>query len=151
VSLVAILDADKEGFLRSTRSLIQTFGRAARNVSARVIMYADQVTGSMARAMEETSRRRSRQISFNEEHGIVPASIVKQGANTLYEMHHQVQENVLEMAAEEAADFGRNKDELEKDIRKLEKEMRSLAKELEFEKAARVRDRIESLKKYLML
>ncbi len=151
VSLVAILDADKEGFLRSTRSLIQTFGRAARNVDARVIMYADRVTDSMQRAMDETERRRSKQKEFNLEHGIVPASIVKAGPNTLYEMHNQPEPEQLGLAAEEIARYGADPQKLEKEIKNLERKMRKLAQDLEFEEAARVRDRIQDLKNALMV
>ncbi|RQD76178.1 excinuclease ABC subunit UvrB [Desulfonatronospira sp. MSAO_Bac3] len=151
VSLVSILDADKEGFLRSTRSLIQTFGRAARNVDARVIMYADRVTDSMRRAMDETERRRSKQKEFNLEHGIVPASIVKAGPNTLYEMHNQPEPEQMGLAAEEISRYGADPQKLEKEIKSLERKMRKLAQDLEFEEAARVRDRIQDLKNALMV
>ncbi len=151
VSLVAILDADKEGFLRSTRSLIQTFGRAARNVNARVIMYADRVTDSMQRAMDETGRRRSMQKRFNKEHNIIPASIIKAGPNTLYEMHTQPALDRLGVAAEEAALYRGDPAKMEQEIKKLERRMRRLAQDLEFEEAARVRDRIQELKSALMV
>ena len=151
VSLVAILDADKEGFLRSTRSLIQTFGRAARNVDARVFMYADRVTDSMQRAMDETGRRRSKQKEFNLEHGIVPASIVKAGPNTLYEMHNQPEPEQMGLAAEEISQYGTDPEKLEQEIKSLERKMRKLAQDLEFEEAARVRDRIQDLKNVLMV
>ena len=151
VSLVAILDADKEGFLRSTRSLIQTFGRAARNVDARVIMYADRFTDSMRRAVDETERRRSKQKEFNLEHGIVPASIVKAGPNTLYEMHNQPEPEQMGLAAEEISRYGADPQKLEKEIKSLERKMRKLAQDLEFEEAARVRDRIQDLKNALMV
>ncbi|MFP4084231.1 MAG: excinuclease ABC subunit UvrB [Desulfonatronovibrio sp.] len=151
VSLVAILDADKEGFLRSFRSMIQTFGRASRNVSGRVIMYADKVTGSMQRAMEETDRRREKQIQFNKEHDIVPATIIKKGINTLYDMHQHDKPENIGFAAEEILAYGTDKDKLEKEIKKLEREMRALARDLEFEKAALVRDKLHALKKVLMV
>ncbi|RQD56949.1 MAG: excinuclease ABC subunit UvrB [Desulfonatronovibrio sp. MSAO_Bac4] len=151
VSLVAILDADKEGFLRSTRSMIQTFGRAARNVSGRVIMYADKITGSMERAMEETQRRREKQIQYNTDHNIIPATIIKKGVNTLYDLHNPDKKQELALAAEELQAYGTDKVRLEKEISKLEREMRNLAKELEFEKAAGVRDKIQALKKVLMI
>ncbi|WP_028574581.1 excinuclease ABC subunit UvrB [Desulfonatronovibrio hydrogenovorans] len=151
VSLVAILDADKEGFLRSTRSMIQTFGRAARNALGRVIMYADRVTGSMQKAMEETERRRDKQIKFNLDHGIVPATIIKKGANTLYDLHHHDKPDNLVLAAEEIQAYGQDLAKVEKEVKRLEREMRSLAKDLEFEKAAQVRDRIQALKDILML
>ena len=151
VSLVAILDADKEGFLRSSRSMIQTFGRASRNVSGRVIMYADKITGSMQRAMDETDRRRAKQIQFNKEHGIVPKTIIKKGANTLYDLHHYEKPQAMDLAAEEILAYGADREKLEKAMSKLEREMRALAKELEFEKAAQVRDKIQALKKALMV
>ncbi|MFO7728478.1 MAG: excinuclease ABC subunit UvrB [Desulfonatronovibrio sp.] len=151
VSLVAILDADKEGFLRSFRSMIQTFGRASRNVSGRVIMYADKVTGSMQRAMEETDRRREKQIQFNKDHNIVPATIIKKGLNTLYDMHQHDRPENIGFAAEEILAYGTDKDKLEKEIKKLERKMRTLAKDLEFEKAAHVRDKLHALKKALMV
>ena len=151
VSLVAILDADKEGFLRSSRSMIQTFGRASRNVSGRVIMYADKITGSMQRAMDETDRRRAKQIQFNKEHGIVPKTIIKKGANTLYDLHHYEKPQAMVLAAEEILAYGADREKLEKAMSKLEREMRALAKELEFEKAAQVRDKIQALKKALMV
>ncbi len=151
VSLVAILDADKEGFLRSSRSMIQTFGRASRNVSGRVIMYADKITGSMQRAMDETDRRRAKQIQFNKEHGIVPKTIIKKGANTLYDLHHYEKPQAMVLTAEEILAYGADREKLEKAMSKLEREMRALAKELEFEKAAQVRDKIQALKKALMV
>lgn len=151
VSLVAILDADKEGFLRSTRSLIQTFGRAARNVQGRVILYADKVTDSMRRAMDETERRREKQVSFNTEHGIIPETITKSLENvlgTLYSDDWKGDE--VSIAAEEVASYGNDPKKLEKQIRKLEREMREAAKELEFEKAAELRDRIQQLRDKLL-
>jgi len=151
VSLVAILDADKEGFLRSFRSMIQTFGRASRNVFGRVIMYADKITGSMHRAMEETDRRRTIQLQFNREHGIVPTTIIKKGVNTLYDLRQHEKTGYVGLAEEEVLAYGSDKGKLEKEIKKLEREMRGLAKNLEFEKAALVRDRIQALKKALML
>ncbi len=151
VSLVAILDADKEGFLRSFRSMIQTFGRASRNVSGRVIMYADRITGSMQRAMEETRRRREKQIRYNMEHGITPATIIKIGVNTLYDLHQHEKPESIGLTAEEILAYGTDKSKLEKEIRKLEREMRASAKNLEFEKAAFVRDRVQALKNALMV
>lgn len=139
VSLVAILDADKEGFLRSDRSLIQTMGRAARNVKGRVVMYADQVTDSMQRAIEETARRRTLQLEYNEKHGIVPQTI-KKGIRAVIE---------ATKAAEETAKYGREamaKEERQQLIKRLEKEMKQAAKDLEFEQAAYLRDIIIQLK-----
>jgi len=146
VSLVAILDADKEGFLRSETSLIQTIGRAARNANGRVIMYADVMTESMDKAITETNRRRSIQEAYNEEHGIVPQTIQKK-------VHDVIQ---ITKAATEKQKFGlekdpesMNADELNKLIKKLEKEMKQAAMELQFERAAELRDKILELKKLL--
>ncbi|WP_432736390.1 excinuclease ABC subunit UvrB [Maridesulfovibrio sp. FT414] len=151
VSLVAILDADKEGFLRSTRSLIQTFGRAARNSEGRVILYADVVTQSMRTAMDETSRRRRKQDEYNQEHGIVPRTISKPLDNmlgTLYSDNWAGSE--IKIAAEEAAEYGLDPAKMEKEVRKMEKEMRKFASELEFEKAAELRDRIQVLREKII-
>ena len=143
VSLVAILDADKEGFLRSETSLIQTIGRAARNAEGRVILYADVMTESMQKAIEETNRRRGIQQAYNEEHGIIPRTIVKK-------VHEVIQ---ISKAATEKQKFGLDKDpesmsvkELQKWIQKLEKEMKQAAAELQFERAAELRDKILELK-----
>ena len=159
VSLVAILDADKEGFLRSAGSLIQTFGRAARNVAGRVILYADTVTRSMRAAMEETERRRERQIAFNREHGITPYTIRKD-VDTPFDS----------LFAPESSSTGRRKrggakqervggkqeqvllspEDIGVLVQKLEREMRDAARELEFERAAALRDRIRSLREQLL-
>ncbi len=151
VSLVAILDADKEGFLRSTRSLIQTFGRAARNSEGRVILYADNMTKSMRTAMDETYRRRAKQIEYNEAHGIVPQTIAKSLDNmlgTLYSDNWSGGE--VKIAAEDVAEYGLDPAKMEKEVRKLEKDMRKYAAELEFEKAAELRDRIQSLREKIL-
>jgi excinuclease ABC subunit B len=143
VSLVAILDADKEGFLRSTRSLIQTCGRAARNVAGRVIMYADTVTGSMRACIDETERRRAIQAEFNREHGITPQT-VKKGLRSILESIEEHDYCTLPKVAEESEEYV----PLEKIpgmVKKLRKEMLAAAKELEFEKAAELRDRIRKL------
>ena len=138
VSLVAILDADKEGFLRSETSLIQTIGRAARNAGGEVIMYADTVTPSMERAISETNRRRAIQMKYNEEHGIVPKTIVKEVRDVL---EISKKEQVADKSASRMT-----KKEREMLIAKLEKEMRAASKMLEFEHAAYLRDRIKQLR-----
>ena len=151
VSLVAILDADKEGFLRSTRSLIQTFGRAARNSEGRVILYADNVTRSMRTAMDETYRRRAKQIAYNEEHGIVPQTIAKSLDNMLGTLYSDTWSgSEVKIAAEDVAEYGLNPAKMEKEVRKLEKDMRKYAAELEFEKAAELRDRIQGLREKIL-
>jgi excinuclease ABC B subunit len=147
VSLVAILDADKEGFLRSEQALIQNIGRAARHVEGSVILYANHITDSMKRAIDETNRRRSIQQKYNEEHGIVPASIVKQVRDLTDRVKAMVEEDV--QAQGEAAKIDIHelpKDELNKMIKELEKEMRAAAQALEFEKAAILRDQITELR-----
>jgi excinuclease ABC subunit B len=143
VSLVAILDADKEGFLRSTRSLIQTCGRAARNVSGRVIMYADTVTGSMRSCIDETERRRAIQGEFNREHGITPQTVVK-GLRTILESIPEKDYYTVPVVAEPAEEYGTLRD-IPKLVKKLRKEMLAAAKELDFEKAVELRDRIKRL------
>ena len=148
VSLVAILDADKEGFLRSARSLVQTFGRAARNVDGRVLLYADSITPAMAQAMDETKRRRSIQESFNKKYHVTPTTIQKEistGFESLYKTE-SVPEN---MVSESISEF-HSEQELESTIASLEAEMESAAKDLLFEKAADIRDRIKILKKRLV-
>ena len=150
VSLVAILDADKEGFLRSERSLIQTIGRAARNLSGKAILYADRVTDSMARAIGETERRRARQIAFNAEHGITPRSIVKQVRDLIDGVYSEKAGKDAERLEQEALQRARVEDMSEKDIareiKRLEKQMLEHARNLEFEQAARVRDQLARLK-----
>ncbi len=143
VSLVAIMDADKEGFLRSKRSLIQTCGRAARNASGRVIMYADRVTDSMAGCMEETARRRTMQEAYNAEHGIVPQT-VKKGLRSILESIEEKDYYTVPLAAEEEEEYVARED-IPRLVKSLRKEMLAAAKELEFEKAAELRDRIRKL------
>ncbi|MDF2458452.1 MAG: uvrB [Nitrospira sp.] len=145
VSLVAILDADKEGYLRSHRSLIQTAGRAARNVRGRVLMYGDVITASMQQAINETSRRRTIQAAFNEAHGIVPASIQKEVLELDYAEPSQEPEQ-LTLAAEVSVDYTAEEGPVEQQIRRLEVEMKAAAKDLEFERAATIRNRIRALK-----
>jgi len=140
VSLVAILDADKEGFLRSETSLIQMIGRTARNVNAEVVLYADKVTPSMKRAMDETTRRRTLQLKYNEEHGITPETVQKGIRSTLEKMV-----NAYKVAAE-AVDLSEQELDQTELIALLEKEMLEAAETLEFERAARLRDRIKELK-----
>jgi excinuclease ABC subunit B len=145
VSLVAILDADKEGYLRSHRSLIQTAGRAARNVRGRVLMYGDVITDSMQRAIDETSRRRAIQAAFNDAHGIVPVSIQKEVRQLDYAEAAQEPEQ-LTLVAEAAVDYLTEEGPVEQQIRRLEVEMKAAAKDLEFERAAVIRNRIRALK-----
>ena len=149
VSLVAILDADKEGFLRSDRSLIQTCGRAARNVDGLVIMYADEITGSMRRTIDETERRRVIQAAHNTVHGIIPRTIKSEVKDSLHQHLKNtgyVTEDDSELRAAETGAFYGSIRELEKEIKRLEQEMRTAAKELAFEEAARLRDRIKALR-----
>ena len=150
VSLVAVLDADKEGFLRSERSLIQTIGRAARNLSGKAILYADRVTDSMARAIGETERRRARQVAFNEAHGITPRSIVKQVRDLIDGVYSEKAGKDAERLEQEALQRAKAEDMSEKDmareIKRLEKQMLEHARNLEFEQAARVRDQLTRLK-----
>jgi excinuclease ABC subunit B len=145
VALVAILDADKEGFLRSGRSLIQTCGRAARNVDGRVVMYADQVTRSMRACIDETERRRVAQLAYNQEHGITPTT-VKKGLRTILEDISERDYVELSLAAEEEGEY-RSVKEISAEIERLKKEMLAAAAELEFERAAEIRDRLLALEK----
>jgi excinuclease ABC subunit B len=143
--LVAILDADKEGFLRSERSLIQTCGRAARNVFGTVILYADHVTRSMQRAVDEMNRRRRLQEAYNKRYHITPESIQKEITSILtsvYEADYVTVPTVSEPSAEY-----RSVDDLEKVIKELEEEMKKAVRELAFEKAAQLRDEIKELRK----
>jgi len=143
VSLVAILDADKEGFLRSGGALIQTSGRAARNVNGRVIMYADKVTDSMRAAISETERRRARQAAYNDEHGITPTSIVKAIDDVLSSVYDRDYSNVTD--PREVRAF-RSHAELEAHIHTLDEQMKAAAANLDFEKAASLRDQIRALR-----
>ncbi len=145
VSLVAILDADKEGFLRSERSLIQTSGRAARNIHGEVILYADTITGSMQRALQETERRRKIQESYNMKMGITPETVksnIKNILNSIYEADYWTVPAVAEEQAEYSYD--------DEQIKKLESEMKDAAKKLDFERAAQIRDRIRDIKKKMI-
>ncbi len=149
VSLVAILDADKEGFLRSTRSLIQTFGRAARNVRGSVIMYADHVTRSMQAAINETNRRRKIQGIYNKKHGITPESI-KKDIPQVFAFAETSASETTNKVAEAVSEF-KSLDDIDAAIKLLEKEMNKAAKALEFERAADFRDRIRDLRKLVVL
>jgi excinuclease ABC subunit B len=142
VSLVAILDADKEGFLRSDRSLIQTIGRAARNVYGTVILYADSITDSMKLAMDETNRRRSLQAAFNKKHGITPQTVIKSIGSPLVKIYEADYVDVP-LAAEKEANYGAK--DLPRVIQRLKKEMKKAAESLEFERAAELRDRIRAM------
>jgi excinuclease ABC subunit B len=154
VSLVAILDADKQGFLRSATALIQTIGRAARNVNGKVIMYADKVTDAMASAIEETNRRRAKQVAFNEEHGIEPVTIYKAVRDlTDSLLPKEEEEHVM---AESGGEYrvsvstrALSERDLQSFIDRLEQEMRDAAKALEFERAAALRDEIFELRSQL--
>jgi excinuclease ABC subunit B len=151
VSLVAILDADKEGFLRAERSLIQTIGRAARNLNGRAILYADRITDSMRKAMGETERRRRKQIAFNEEHGIIPRGVVKRVRDLIdgvYSEKSGQDESRLDQQAMAVDDMSEK--DLAREVKRLEKAMLEHAKNLEFEKAARVRDQLARLKKQVL-
>ena len=146
VSLVAILDADKEGFLRSERSLIQTIGRAARNLNGTALLYADEITGSMKRAIEETSRRREKQVAFNETHGIKPATIVKQVADIMEAAYPVPGRGRRRVAEAESSYESMSSDELLRKAQRLEKKMLQHARDLEFEEAARLRDEIRKMR-----
>ena len=143
VSLVAILDADKEGFLRSERSLIQTCGRAARNIRGQVLLYADQITGSMARAIEESRRRRRLQLEYNTKHHITPASIQK-AVDDILASPYEADYVTVPVTAEAESPY-LTPEALEKRLKKLEKKMKEAAKKMEFEEAARWRDEIRAL------
>jgi excinuclease ABC subunit B len=144
VSLVAILDADKEGYLRSERSLIQTIGRAARNVNGQVLMYADTMTGSLQRAISETNRRRELQQQYNEEHNIIPTSIVKEVRDALAAIY-DADYVTVPIAAEAPVEYGVDDDDIPRRIKKLRRDMKTAAERYEFERAAKLRDQIFAL------
>jgi len=148
VSLVAILDADKEGFLRSDRSLIQTMGRAARNINGKAILYADKITGSMQRAMDETRRRRERQAEHNEKHGIKPESIIKKVSDVM-ESAYPSPDTEIRMVGDDKVPYDvLSPEQLMKKAAKLEKQMLKAARDLEFEEAARLRDEIHRIRDF---
>jgi len=153
VSLVAILDADKEGFLRSEVSLIQTMGRAARNINGRVILYADRMTGSMQRAMNETNRRRYKQRAFNLEHGITPVSVSKAVMDVMegaYDGKGSKKKSKLGKVAEAQGVYSFDSPaEATRELNRLEEKMYQHARDLEFEEAARMRDQIHELREQL--
>ena len=154
VSLVAILDADKEGFLRSERSLIQTIGRAARNLNGKAILYGDRITNSMQKAIQETERRREKQMKYNEERGIVPQALNKK-VGELLDISQTDKPKRGKQAVKKSDSFAndtkpKSRQALEKELKQLEQQMRDFAKDLEFEKAAAVRDEIHNLKMYLL-
>jgi len=144
VSLVAILDADKEGFLRSARSLIQTCGRAARNVGGKVIMYADRVTNSMQQAISETERRRAIQNAYNKTHGITPQTIQKEIVSIFDSLSSS--EDKQSNRVNETLDAYTTIENMEQSVQKLEKDMLEAARDLDFERAAELRDRIQAIK-----
>jgi excinuclease ABC subunit B len=147
VSLVAILDADKEGFLRSERSLIQTIGRAARNLNGKAILYADRVTDSMARALGETERRRARQVAFNLAHGITPRSVLKEVRDLIDGVYNPNGAKDDIKAAQAAAQVeALSEKELGRRVKQLERQMLEHARNLEFEQAAQVRDQLALLR-----
>ena len=148
VSLVAIMDADKEGFLRSETSLIQTIGRAARNACGEVIMYADKITDSMQKAIDETNRRRQIQLEHNKKYGIIPQTIKKPIENNLLSLVESYR-SLEDIVAEEMVDLGIKKEDLPKLIIKLEKDMHKAAKILDFERAAQIRDQLKKLREML--
>jgi excinuclease ABC subunit B len=145
VSLVAILDADKEGFLRSARSLIQTCGRAARNVNGRVLMYGDNVTRSMQACIDETERRRTKQLAWNFEHNITPESVKKSMRNILGSIEERDYYTPPGVVSESSEEYGVTPKDLPKLVKKLRKQMLESAKQLNFERAAELRDRVKKL------
>ena len=143
ITLVAILDADKEGFLRSETSLIQTIGRAARNAQGHVIMYADKITESMQLAIDETKRRREIQMKYNEEHGIIPRTIKKDIRDNIETLKLAEEEEIYGISETD------NEDEIKENIEKLQAEMMEAATNLQFERAAQLRDKIKELEEKL--
>ena len=152
VSLVAILDADKEGFLRSERSLIQTIGRAARHINGKAILYADRITDSMKRAMGETERRRNKQIAHNLEHGITPQGIIKSVRDMIDGVYDSDAAHAQLRAAQADAVYeAMGEKELAREIKRVEKQMLEAARDLDFERAAQMRDELKKLKQRLFI
>ena len=152
VSLVAILYADKEGFLRSERSLIQTMGRAARHINGKAILYGDKITDSMRRAIDETERRRHKQQLYNEQHGITPQGIVKRIKDIIegtYDM--DAERKSLKAAQTQAKYLAMSEKEVSREIKRLEKEMLQAARNLEFERAAELRDQLKKLRESVFI
>jgi excinuclease ABC subunit B len=147
--MVAIMDADKEGFLRSTRSLIQTIGRAARNANGRVILYADKITESMQSALDETARRRKIQMDFNAEHGIVPKTVTKAVFSEVGERQEKTDKSRKFVYDKSGGVM--DAESVRAEIKKLTKKMHQAAEDLEFELAAEIRDQIRSLEDDLLL
>jgi excinuclease ABC subunit B len=147
-ALVAILDADKEGYLRSRTSLIQTIGRAARHINGTAILYADKVTDSIKRALDETERRRNKQVAYNESHGITPKGVMKRIKDLIDGVYEAEDAEAVRVAAEQEARYeSMSEKQLAREIKALEKKMLTHAKNLEFEEAAKARDDLAELKK----
>ena len=144
---MAILDADKEGFLRSERSLIQTIGRAARNLNGQAILYADRVTDSMSRAIQETERRRSKQMAFNELHGITPRGVVKRVRDLIDGVYSEKGDQQALQLTQGMEPLIMDEEQAGKRIKQLEKQMLEHARNLEFEQAARIRDEVQRIRK----
>jgi excinuclease ABC subunit B len=152
VSLVAILDADKEGFLRSERSLIQTIGRAARHINGKAILYADKITNSMRRAIDETERRRIKQVAYNLAHNITPIGVQKRIKDIIEGMYEpDVARTQLKAAQEQAKYLAMSEKDVSKEIKRLEKEMLQAAKNLEFERATELRDQLKKLRESVLI
>ncbi|MEO8343542.1 MAG: helicase-related protein, partial [Gallionella sp.] len=152
VSLVAILDADKEGFLRSERSLIQTIGRAARHINGKAILYGDKITNSMRRAIDETERRRIKQVAYNIAHGITPQGVQKRIKDIIEGMYEpDVARTQLKAAQEQAKYLAMSEKDVSKEIKRLEKEMLQAARNLEFEKATELRDQLKKLRESVLI
>jgi excinuclease ABC subunit B len=151
VSLVAILDADKEGFLRSTRSLIQTIGRSARHINGTTIMYADSMTASMRQAIDETERRRAKQTAFNAANGVVPRGVIKRIKDIIEGVYESGESAQQARKAAQARESYRTMDQkaLTREFKRVEKEMLEAARQLEFERAAELRNRLSQLKSRL--